>query len=209
MLTHPEAVHLIKNARQANVANPWRSVRDFEHIIQDFFIQKIEAGEFIDASICDLGPGQYDMLRMFRDAGAKCIGVDNDPAVIEVGKCLGFEVIEIDMKKPKAFQLDRMFNGLFCKFSINAFWFQSPESLTEHILDLCSQLTTDGWGWIAPWNGVPKKVNDNRFVKKMLETQRLAFESQGWSCRDLNRAEISHYGVNGKVANNRLFTKNL
>ena len=209
MLTHPEAVHLIKNARQSNVANPWRSVRDFEHIIQDFFAPRIEAGEFQDASICDLGPGQYDMLRFFRDAGGACTGIDNDPAVIAVGNCLGFEVIELDMKKPSAFKLGRSFDGIFCKFSINAFWFPTPEALGEQITDLCSQLSDTGWGWIAPWNGIPKSVSDKKFIRQMLETQKEAFESHGWGCRDLKKSEVTHYGVNGKVANNRLFTKNL
>ena len=207
MLTHPEAVQLIRNARQPNVANPWRSVRDFEHIIQDFFAPQIEAGELKDSLICDLGPGQYDMLRFFRDAGGICTGIDNDPAVIAVGNCLGFEVIELDMKKPNAFQLGRSFDGIFCKFSINAFWFPSPEALSKQITDLCSQLSDSGWGWIAPWNGIPKAITDKKFVKQMLEAQKEAFESHGWECRNLKNAEITHYGVNGKVANNRLFTK--
>ena len=128
-------------------------------------------------------------------------------AVVAVGNCLGFEVIEMDMKKPNAFKLDRTFDGLFCKFSINAFWFPSPETLNDQISDMCNQLSDTGWGWIAPWNGVPKAISDKKFIKQMLTTQKETFELHGWECRELKKAEITHYGVNGKVANNRLFTK--
>ncbi len=210
MLTHPKAVQLIKKARQANVANPWRSIRDFEHIIQDFFSARIEGGRLQGTKICDFGPGQYDMLRLFRDAGAECTGVDNDPAVLAVGECLGIEVLEMDMKKEGAFKLDRSFDGLFCKFSINAFWSQTPELLESQMNDLCSLLFEEGWGWVAPWNGVPKKiVKDKEHIAKMLDTQREIFISNGWTAKDLTKAEIAHYGVNGSVANNVLFLRNM
>lgn len=209
MLTHPQAVQLIKGARQQNVANPWRSTRDFEHILQDFFIDRLDQGCLLDTSVCDLGPGQYDMLRFFREAGAKCSAIDNDEAVIAVGRCLGFEVFELNMKELGVFQLDRQFDGIFCKFAINAFWSDSPEQTESQTCDLCRMLEPAGWGWIAPWNGVPKKSTGRRFEKQMLDAQRSAFESAGWRAHDLSKAEIARYGVNGSVANNILFLRNL
>ncbi len=67
-----------------------------------------------------------------------------------------------------------------------------------------------GWGWIAPWNGVPKKQNlSPAAVEAHLRAQADAFRACGWESWDLSDALAARYGMSGAVANHALFMKNL
>lgn len=204
MLNDRLAVEIAAKAKQKNVAQPKRSTRDFDRIFSDFFPSHNFAGE----TILELGPGQYDFARRVRDGGGIIHAVDNDSAVIDLGRHLGFEVLECNLKNLNAEIRPGSYDGLFCKFSINAFWIP-PDKLESHIHSLNSLLKPDGWGWIAPWNGAKKRdLNDPETIRH-LRRQKEIFQDCGWEALDLDDSLASCYGICGDVANHPLFLKKI
>lgn len=205
MLLDQKAIEIIGRARQKNVAAPRRSSADFERIFADFFAGHDFAGQ----RILDLGPGQYDFAREARRRGAVAHNVDNDPAVVELGRYLGFEVAEENLKRLDTQSRRNRYDGLFCKFSINAFWFDSAAAGHAYVELLDGMLRGGAWGWIAPWNGPPKSGMPPDRVDMLLGAQAAAFRKCGWSGFDLDDSLAAYYGVQGHVANHALFLKNL
>ena len=123
MLTDPNEIRIISQARQKNVRDPNRSRQHFERVLSDFF-----AGvDFTGQTVLDMGPGQHDLAELLRPRGATVVAVDNDPAVIELGKYKGLEVIDGNLKRLSKVALNRTFDGLFCKLSTNAYWFAADD----------------------------------------------------------------------------------
>ncbi|MBT8486572.1 MAG: class I SAM-dependent methyltransferase, partial [Phycisphaerae bacterium] len=195
----------ISHARQKNVAQANRSSRDFERIFADFF-----AGhDFTGERIVDLGPGQWDFGRMVAERGGRCEGVDNDPAVLELGTYLGMTVHDANLRTfdptPFAGQLD----GLFCKFAVNAFWHKNDADRAAFTASLDRMLTPQGWGWVAPWNGRPKEGVDDDAARRILAAQRDAFAAVGWTAYELTETQAQDYGMGGRVENHPLFIRGL
>jgi hypothetical protein len=205
MLDDPRAIAIISQARQKNVATPKRSSRDFAHIFADFFSDHHFAGK----RILDLGPGQYDFAREARKRGATVHNIDNDPAVIELGKYFGFTVFEGNLRCLDFESLKNNYDGVFCKLSINGLWFDDSGSLERHIRQLDAMLKLDGWGWIAPWNGIGKGESDPNRVTQLLRCQSAVFNDCGWTSFDLGDELTRYYGVDGTVHNHPLFLKNI
>lgn len=205
MLKDQRAIEIISKARQKNVASPKRSDRDFTRIFADFF----DAHDFTGETVLELGPGQYEFARRVRERGGLVHCVDNDPAVLELGRYFNFEVTSAHLGDMEFSPLQGRYDGLFCKFSINAFWFDSPEAMAGCIHDLNATLRPDGWGWIAPWNGVGKRDPDSPLVREILQRQSAAFVECGWSAFDLDEDLARYYGIAGAVVNHAMFVKNL
>jgi len=208
MLTNIKEIEIISQARQKNVRDPNRSRKHFENIFEDFFLLT----DFKDSFVLDLGPGQYDFCVLAKERGAiKCCGIDNDPAVIELGQYKGFEVIGGRLQDIEASLFRRPFDGVFCKFSINAFWFHDDTNkLVDYIARVDALVKPKGWAWIAPWNGVPKAaILTDKEVRHILEVQNQAFEDRGYRTLMLDKEQTDRYGVSGQVANNPIFLKNL
>ena len=205
MLEDQTAIAIAANARQKNVAQSVRSGRDFDRIFADFFLAHDFSGELV----MDLGPGQFDFARRVRDRGGIVHAIDKDPAVIELGRHLGFECFEHDFKRFEPHEYRGKYDGLFCKFSINAFWFPL-DRLEVHVQGLNSMLKPGGWGWIAPWNGVNKKRELRAAeIQQRLRRQAEVFQECGWQAYDMSGFQASWYGVSGAVANHPLFIKAL
>ena len=149
MLTDPKEIEIISNARQANVRDPERSRVHFERIFETFFKDQ----DFSGRDYLDLGPGQYDFGELVRASGGRTVAIDNDPAVIELGQYKGFETHEANLKNLAEMDLGRLFDGIFCKFSISALWFRTEEEHQQLVGALSALLKPTGWIWIAPWNG--------------------------------------------------------
>lgn len=98
MLTDPAEIEIITRASQANVRDPTRSRRHFEHIFEDF----LAAVDLSGHRLLDIGPGQYDFGVMARERGATVVGIDRDPAVLELGRHKGFDVIDADFRTADA-----------------------------------------------------------------------------------------------------------
>jgi len=214
MLTDPRAIEIISRARQSNVAVAQRDSRDFDRIFADFFSGETAQQCFAGRTVCDIGPGQYDFARCVTEAGGTCVNIDYDPAVLELGRYLGYEVIEADLKDFDASAIDCVgrFDGLFCKFSFNALWFvDGGERHARLIRALDSMLKPGGWGWIAPWNGrsLPELKHDDEAVHALLDVQRQTFASLGWQVHDLTDAQAQYYGMGGAVEDHPLYLKNL
>ena len=204
MLNDKEAVAIAANARQKNVAQPRRSGRDFDRIFSTFFTGHDFQGE----TILELGPGQYDFARRVRDRGGLVRAIDNDAAVVELGHHLGFEVTEANLKQFDAADRRGQYDGVFCKFSINAFWFE-PAELEAHVTGLDAILKPDGWGWIAPWNGARKRDRQDPNVIVHLNRHAELFRRCGWTVYELDEQTAPCFGVTGDVTNHPLFLKNL
>ncbi|MGH8488792.1 MAG: class I SAM-dependent methyltransferase [Gammaproteobacteria bacterium] len=207
MLIDPAEIAIIAKARQANVRDPKRSRQHFVAIFEDF----LSGVPFTGQTVLDIGPGQYDFGEMARARGASVIGIDRDPAVIELGRYKRFEVIEADLRDFHRGRLAAPVHGIFCKYSLNALWFHNDErGLRAHTQAFIDALRLDGWAWIAPWNRSPKALALSAAEEEaVLDVQRDCFMAAGFDFRQLSEAETRRYGVHGATADNALFTRGL
>ena len=206
MLTDKREIEIIANARQANVRDPKRSREHFFNIIDDFFDGVELTGMYVD-----LGPGQYDFGEIVRQQGGDCVGVDFDPAVIELGRFKGFRVVEGNIRQLRDLTVEGgPFDGVFNKFSLNAFWTRDDTEHRQLVDAVANLVASDGWAWIGPWNGVPKAENlEPEEIDRVLSFQRACFESRGFQVVELTDRLTRRYGIHGAVANNIVFVKNL
>jgi hypothetical protein len=206
MLTDPVEIEIISKARQKNVRDPNRSRAHFDRIFADFLPDELFAG----ADLIDLGPGQFDFGEMARARGAtRIVGFDTDPAVVELGRHKGFEVVEGRLQQLRAADYPGGFHGVFCKFSINAFWATSLEEVRAHATEVARLVRPDGWSWIAPWNGVKEDQRTADEIASYLAAQVACFREHGYDAIELGDELSRYYGVHGAVANHALFTRNL
>lgn len=207
MLKDRREIEIMSRARQKNVADPKRSREHFERIFDDFLSNVVFEG----TRVLDLGPGQYDFAELANARGAVTEGIDKDEAVVELGEYRGLPVRRGDLKNLRAADFEGKFDGIFCKFSINAFWLgDEEEAQLAYAEEVDALLAPDGWGWIAPWNGVPKRepVDADR-VRRTLIHQATAFHKIGFVGFDLSEPLSKLYGVHGATANRALFLRNV
>lgn len=207
MLTDTDEINIIAQAKQKNVRDPKRSREHFERIYDDF----LGSVTYQAKTFLDLGPGQFDFGVLAQERGAKTVGFDNDPAVLELGKYKGFEVHDMQLKSIIIKEHLSRYDGIFCKFSINAFWFaDEPSALKTAIEDLDKLLNPDGWAWIAPWNGAPKnKALNKTEIDNILSIQNETFRTLDYEVFNLNDKLAKYYGISGTIENHALFIKNL
>ncbi len=212
----PEALNIISFAKQPNVAKANRSTKDFERIFADFFSDQISSNlfntipPFSGSLLLDIGPGQHVFGRAMNALGATVEAIDNDPAVCELGTYLNIHTYAANLKTFDFSDFLDKYDGVFCKFSINAFWQHEPESVYKRTNELLSILKPNGWGWIAPWKGVPKVLQDRpALVSKIESAQRIAFLDAGWNTIELSPSRAKHYGMGGNVTSHPIFIKNL
>ena len=145
MLTKPEEIECVKNAWEPGIADPLRGREDFERIATCFFHDLNLQG----ARILDLGPGHYDFGHSLSGSGAKVVGYELDPAVIELGELKGFEVI-----KGNVYDLEHLnrlrgsFDGLFCRGSFNSRNFEDTAAHQTYLRALISVVKPEGFCWI-------------------------------------------------------------
>lgn len=207
MLNDKKEIKIISKAKPKTIRGSNRSREPFYNIFSDF-LSDLE----FDGAVClDLGPGHFDFGEILKTKNGVCWGMDKDPAVVELGKHKGFNIVSGNLKKINDSLFPHKFDGLFCKLSINAFWYcKNMNALEDHVDRICSLLAQDGWGWVAPWNGISKKYDLNKEkINSILEVQIAAFEKNGFTHKNLTKKEADKYGVAGVVANNVLFTKGL
>jgi SAM-dependent methyltransferase len=207
MLTDSKEIQIISKARQKNVRDPNRSREHFHRIFKDFFKDvNFNGGDYID-----LGAGQFDFCEIIKSKNGICTGVDNDQAVIALGKHKGFNSVLADIKRISDIDFMKKFDGVFNKFTLNAFWFWSDDNKHARFIDnIVNLLKPDGWAWIAPWNGIPKNVTiDQSEIARVLAFQKMRFEEHGFESISLTKTQSKYYGINGIIENNIVFLKNL
>ena len=204
MLVDPRAIAIMRSARQKGLRNPQRSRQVFENIFADFFAGISWAG----TCAFDLGPGQWDFGRMVRPLSCAVAGADKDDAVCALAKYLGFSCYPLNFQNAGALRgVKDTFDGLFCKFSINALWFPDDAAQMTFVDDVAGLLKPGGWAWIGPWNG--KRDNPNVDAAHILGVQAERFRHHGFRAFDLTEALSVRYGIHGDTANRALFTRNL
>jgi hypothetical protein len=207
MLTEKDEIKIISNAKQKNIRDPNRSREPFDRIFHDFFRDtQFQGGVYLD-----LGAGHYDFGEIIRQRGGECHCVDKDPAVVELGRYKGFHVIEHDIKKINSDVIEIKYDGVFNKFSLNAFWsWREDERQEEMVANLANFVKPEGWAWIAPWNGVPKKdLLSSSDIERVVSRQKELFLSHQFECITLTKSQSEIYGLTGTIANNVIFIKNL
>ncbi len=207
MLLDRTEIEIMKTANQVGLRESNRSVFPFERIINDFFDNQHFSGKIV----LDLGPGQYDFNELTRKKGAKGYAIDFDPAVIDLGQYKGFEVVKGDLRTISPNTFGCLFDGIFCRGSINAFWFaKNLELLREHIKNIANLLRDDGWGFIVPWNGVSPSLNLTTVMEQeILQLQQTVFEEQGFSLCEISEETAKYYGIFYPKQKPTLFLKNL
>ena len=208
MLEDPQAQAIISRARQKNVAAAQRSGRDFDRIFADFFPGRRVPGGFSGQRAIDLGPGQFDFARIICACGGACDSIDDDPAVVELGRYLDLPVTRGDLRTFDFRGLAGRYDGLFSKFSLNAYWLDGA-GLAERIAAIDDMLRPDGWGWVAPWNGRPGTLADDALARGLLDAQARAFAGRGWRVIRLEPEQAAWYGLSGRVDNHVIFVRNL
>jgi hypothetical protein len=206
VLTDPKAIKIIQAAKQKNVRDPRRSRVHFENILSAFFSDVTLDGRYLD-----LGPGQFDFGELAREQGGTCMGVDFDPPVLELGRYKGFDTLELNLKALPKHDFDETFDGVFNKFALNAFWTgHDADGQLKMAQAIDALIKPGGWGWLAPWNGAPKATTlSQKEQQDVLNLQKDSFEACGFETVVLTRAQLKAYGVNGNVANNVVYIKNL
>lgn len=204
MLIDPVEIDIISSARQANVRSPKDAREHFRRIFDDF----LNPVQMQGTKILDLGPGHWDFGELARERCAEVWGVDNDPPVLALGPHKGFHVAAGELRWPAKLKLPVLFDGLFCKFSVNAFWAWRSEAAQQRFVpELLSLARPDAWTWISPWNGPSKKRPSKRI--NVLGWQKSAFEKHGCRWRELTRDEAIYYGVHGDTENWIVFARGL
>jgi hypothetical protein len=206
MLIDPCEITIAANAKQKTVRDPRRSREHFFNILRDFFDGVALSGRYID-----LGPGQFDFAEILHQHGGTCLGVDYDPAVIKLGRYKGFEVIKMDIRDLPHHDFGERFDGVFNKFTLNAFWqWRDDDKHAELVSAIADLAKPAGWAWIGPWNGIPKEAElDQVTVDHVIDLQRRLFEAKGYTAAPLTDAQSRRYGVHGRVSNNIVFFRNL
>lgn len=206
MILDPKEIEIISKARQKNIRDHKRSKEHFDRIFHDFF----RSVSFDNTISLDLGPGHYDFGEIVRTKGGRTEGIDNDPAVLELGKYKTFKVHDGNLKKIDSIGIKTIYNGLFCKLSINVFWKMDIIKVSEYTDCLFSLLDANAWVWIAPWNGLPKsEVLSHQNIEKIKDCQIESFKAYNCRAFELDESLCKYYGVHGVTVNSPLFVKGL
>lgn len=150
MLYTEKEIEIMSSAKQPGMRKPGISPTPFQAILDD----ALKNVKFDGARILDIGPGQFDFLDIAKKRGASTHGIDFDPAVCQLGELRGHKTVEKDVKKGWGYP-QHSFDGIFCRGSINCYWFDPEVRLPAFLESVTTLLEKGGWLWIAPWNNPP------------------------------------------------------
>lgn len=172
----------------------------FEAIAADFGLRMGQGQR-----VLDLGPGQCDLLDIARRGGAETLGIDNDPAVCALGRLRGHAMRQGDLR-PGVLPEDGTFDGIFCRGSINLFWFQNSPAAAQAFLDsLTGALRPGGWLWIVPWNK-PVKDEGAEAIWSLIDEWRAA---SGVKSLAPAEAQLRKYSLRYDIPRTEVWTREL
>jgi hypothetical protein len=185
------------NMRAANI-----SVRLFENIIADYI-----GPEQLRGSVLDIGPGQCDMLDLVRKAGGTTAGIDFDPAICALGHMRSHAMQQHNLQTGWPTGIVAA-DGVFCRGSINFYWFATSEKVRNQFLaGLGSLIAAARWVWIAPWNK-PAGLTDAQIDD--FEASLAAWRQQhGLACSEPDKALQARYGIGYQILKVEIWTKAL
>ncbi len=206
MLKDNEEVLLMEKAIEPGIRDPYRENHTYPRILRSFFNEV----DFKKSRVLDLGPGHFEFLDIARDKGAVCEAIEYDPVVRKLGEKRGFKTYDQNLKDLDVGKLGIPYDGIFCRCSINAFWFHDDILQMENFVkNLIALGHSESWYWIAPCADPQKNLKPEEF-RKTLELQENIYHDfgfQSWTIQ--NRAFGSWYGVHGKYGGLKIFTRNL
>lgn len=171
--------------------NPRRGLK-----VANILSDKFQLKHFQGKKIIELGPGHYAFALLARHLGAKVVCVERDPHFAQLGRYLGFEVLEIDFAELHREIFDKPFDGLWMKGSFNACNYKDKDAIVNFVDGLTELLSPDSWGWMVTVNKASADTaNMEEFVIKRIEIQRCAFANAGWDVSWINDFTRSHYSL--------------
>jgi hypothetical protein len=183
------------------------------NIINDFF----DHTHFAGRRVLELGPGHYTFAIIARHLGAQVVCAERDPALVRLGRHLGFDVIDADFLEPD-FPRGAMehaggrFDGVWLRGVLNACAFPDEDALRRHVRALHELLTPAAWGWSTSSNvattGEEAQSTDGSFADRRIEAQRRAFEGLGWCGRPVTDEMRARFRLNFKGCR-YIFTRKL
>jgi hypothetical protein len=178
----------------------------FELIFAEFFYDL----DLEYKKILEFGPGRFEMAQLFQQSGASYCGVDSNYGIYQIGRKRGYQMFRQNFRRVKAKTIgERKYDGLFCRESINAFWFKDDDYHVQQVRQWCRMLKSGGWAWILSCNQVATDRLSKWTVCRILNTQIKAFESMGFRHTELTKRLARRYGQQKSVINYPLFTYNL
>jgi len=111
--------------------------------------------------VLDIGPGQCDMLDIFKKAKMETYGIDKEKASIELGTLRGHTMRQVESFKKEWPYAPAHFDGLFCRGSLNYFsGTNTPEVVATLLNNIFNSAKPDAWVWIAPWLRPSESMSD-------------------------------------------------
>lgn len=189
-----QGVRLIQETafKSQNDYNPRRG-RRVANILNDWF----EVENFAGKKLIELGPGHYAFALLARHLGADVVCVERDPSFVELGRHLGFRVLDVDFNDLSPETLPEHFDGLWAKGTFNSAWAASDEAVRTFVSDKTSLLAPSGWAWFTTVNkGDDDSQSSRDFVTHRMDVQRDAFIDCGWSTCPILDEERPLYALN-------------
>ena len=190
VLFDQEEIEIMSKAMQPHLRLANRSELVSKRIFDDFVGER----ELTGGRILELGPGQFDLVRLMASIGVEVVSIDHDPAVIALGKKRGYDVRQADFRTFEWSSLAGQFDMLVSRGSITPRWFKDPQPYGELIEGICSVLAPAGWGWMAPFHGSLDQ-DPSAYAEMMLSAERQAFEDNGFQGFDLPPKIAARYAV--------------
>lgn len=189
-----KALDLIRKSTYTTHNKPGshRAVRA-SNIINDFF----QSDHFFGKTILEFGPGHYSFALLARELGATVICVDRDPVFVELGRHLGFRVIDKDFHEIAPTDIGRKVDGLWIKGAFNAARLGDAQKVQDFVSLLTRSLTSEGWGWCVTVNRLKNQdsAEGSRRLASWIETQRQFFNSEGWQSSLIAESDRSRYAL--------------
>ncbi len=177
------------------------------NIINDFF--NIE--HFRGKRILEIGPGHYSFALLARHLGATVICVERDQVFVELGRYLGFEILDMNFDDLTVDNVDREFDGLWMKGTFNACRSKDINSIYNFVKTLNETLRPEGWSWCVTANKAGNLENEEEkklFEENMINAQRDAFVQFGWNASSIDESDRKRYALKYAGAH-YYFTRNL
>jgi hypothetical protein len=195
MLRDAEEQRIMAGALQPKLRSPDNPDRYLKAIFRDFLDCPALAGQ----RILELGPGHFDFAELLRGAGAEVVAIDNDPAVVALGVRRGFVCHHAYLQHFDFAPFRGAFDGLFCRGSINAFWYPDDRDQIRFVNAIGGVLNAEGWGFVTPANGLPSEAHTPERLDAILESQKRALASNGFESHEVTKAIAAKYGLNDMV----------
>jgi hypothetical protein len=164
---------------------------------------------FKDRVYLELGPGHFEFCDMVKKLGGRAVALEFDPAMVKLGQYRGHEVRQTNLIKDKFWNhMDRKFDGIFCRGSINAAWFTELHEHQEFAKGIASLIKPDGWCWISPWNSNSMNLSKDE-EEAAYEFQLSSFRAEGFRIINCNRFQAGRFKLRTVKRPFFIFTKGL